>query len=116
MDQHLSPSGYRTGRATDRLAFFLLGAALGALVAAVAAILYAPQSGEKTRTLIAERSRQLGQRTRSGGDEFIRRVREATDEWAAKLQAIADDLVAQGRITTEEARSQVDELLTRMQD
>ena len=81
----------------DRLAFLLLGAALGAFIAAVVAILYAPHSGEETRGLIAEHSRQLGKRARSGGDEFIHRVREATDEWAAKLQAAADDLVAQGR-------------------
>lgn len=33
MDQHLSPSEYYTRQATDRLTFFLLGAALGALVA-----------------------------------------------------------------------------------
>jgi gas vesicle protein len=102
-------------RTADRLAFFLLGAGLGALVAAVVAVLYAPHSGEETRELIAEHSRQLGKRARGGGDEFIRRVREATDEWAAKLQAAADDLVAQGRMTAEEARSQVDEMLSRAQ-
>ncbi|UCC88126.1 MAG: YtxH domain-containing protein [Anaerolineales bacterium] len=114
MDRH---STYYVGdsRTTDRLAFFLLGAALGALVAAVLAILYAPQSGDETRELIVERGRQLGGRARSGGDEFIHRVREATDEWAAKLQAAADDLVAQGRMTAEEARSQVSEMLTRVQ-
>ena len=102
-------------RTTDRLAFFLLGAALGSLVASVLTILYAPQSGAETRGLILDRSRQLSDRARSGGDEFIRRVREATDEWAAKLQSAADDLVAQGRMTAEEARSQVDELLARVQ-
>jgi gas vesicle protein len=109
------PTSYSdTSQATDRLAFFLLGAALGALVTAVVVILYAPQSGEETRDLIAERSRQLGERARSGGDEFIRRVREATDEWAAKLQAAADDMVAQGRMTAEEARGQVSEMLSRV--
>jgi gas vesicle protein len=94
---------------TDRLAFFLFGAALGALVATVVTILFAPQSGQETREFIAVRSRQLGERARSGGDEFIHRVGEATDEWAASLQAAADDLVAQGRMTDGEASSQVDE-------
>lgn len=102
-------------RTTDRIAFFLLGAALGAMIAAVVTILLAPQSGEETRHLIAERGRELGGRARSGGDEFIRRVQEATDEWAAKLQAAADDLVAQGRLTAGEARSQVNEMLSRVQ-
>jgi gas vesicle protein len=113
MDRH--PTYFTGASRTDRLAFFLLGAALGALVAALLAILYAPQSGEETRELIAERSRQLGGRARSGGDEFIHRVREATDEWAAKLQAAADDLVAQGRMTNEEARRQVSQMLSRVQ-
>jgi gas vesicle protein len=108
------PDDAGTSRTTDRLAFLLLGTALGALVAALVAILFAPQSGEETRELIATRSRQLGERALGGGDEFIRRVREATDEWAAKLQEAADDLVAQGRMTAKEARSQVDEMLSRM--
>ncbi|GAB4547061.1 MAG: hypothetical protein Kow0063_41630 [Anaerolineae bacterium] len=102
-------------RTKERIGFFLLGAAVGGLVATLLVILYAPQSGEETRELIAERSRELGRRARSGGDEFIQRVREATDEWAAKLQAAADDLVAQGRLTADEARTQVEELLSRVQ-
>jgi gas vesicle protein len=101
--------------AADRVAFFLLGAAVGALIASIAAILYAPQSGEETRTMIAQRSRQLRERARTGGDEFVQRVRKATDEWAAKLQEAADDLVAQGRMSVEDARHQVDELMARMQ-
>jgi len=98
---------------SKRIAFFLLGAVLGAAVAAIVTILFVPQSGEETRELIAERSRELSGRARSSGDEFIRRVRDATDEWAAKLQAAADDMVAQGRMTTEEARSQVEQRLAR---
>ena len=104
-----------TSRTTERFAFFLLGAALGTLAATVVVLLYAPQSGQETRELIATRSRQLGQRARSGGDEFIRRVREATDEWADKLQAAADDLVAEGRMTADEARDRVDDVISRVQ-
>jgi gas vesicle protein len=104
-----------TSRTDQRFVLFLLGATLGALIAAVLVILYAPQSGEETREIITERSRELSKRARSGGDEFIHRVREATDEWAAKLQEAADDLVAQGHVTAEEARSQVDDLISRVQ-
>lgn len=108
MDQ--SP-GYNSGTSStaERLAFFLFGAALGALIATVVTVLFAPQSGQETREFIAVRSRQLGERARSGGDEFIRRVGEATDEWAANLQAAADDLVAQSRMTAGEATDQIDE-------
>jgi gas vesicle protein len=104
-----------TARTSERFGFFLLGAALGALAATVVALLYAPQSGEETREFITARGRQLSQRARSGGDQFIHRVREATDEWADKLQAAADDLVAEGGMTPDEARSQVDDLISRVQ-
>jgi gas vesicle protein len=104
-----------TSRARERFAFFLFGAALGALAAAMLALLYAPLSGEETRELLADRGRQLGRRARSGGDEFIRRVRDATDEWAAKLQEAADDLAAEGHMTPDEAHSQADDLISRVQ-
>jgi gas vesicle protein len=104
-----------TSRTSERFAFFLFGAALGALTTAVVVLLYAPLSGEETRELLADRSRQLGRRARSGGDEFVRRVREATDEWAAKLQEAADDLVAEGRMTPDEAHSQADDMISRVQ-
>jgi gas vesicle protein len=115
MDQYSTRYDAGSSLPIGRLAFFLLGTALGALVAAIVTILFAPQSGEETRDLIVSRSRELGERARGGGDEFIRRVRDATDEWAAKLQEAADDLVVQGRMTAKEARSQVDETLSRMQ-
>ena len=41
----------------DRLIWFLTGAALGASVA----LLYAPQSGEKTRRLIGKKVREGGE-------------------------------------------------------
>jgi gas vesicle protein len=104
-----------TSRTTERFTFFIFGATLGALAATAVVLLYAPLSGEETRELLADRSRQLGRRARSGGDDFIRRVREATDEWADKLQEAADDLVAQGRMTHHEAHSQVDDLISRVQ-
>jgi gas vesicle protein len=104
-----------TSRTTERFTFFLLGTALGAVAATVVVLLYAPKSGQETRGLIAKRGRQLSQQARSSGDEFIRRVRDATDEWAAKLQAAADDLVAEGQMTPDEARSQVDDMLSRVQ-
>lgn len=104
-----------TSRTSERFAFFLFGAALGALAAAVLVLLYAPLSGEETRELLADRSRQLGRRARSGGDEFIRRVRDATDEWAVKLQEAADDLAAEGRMTPDETYNQVDDMISRVQ-
>jgi gas vesicle protein len=104
-----------TSRTSERFAFFLFGAALGAMAATMLTLLYAPLSGEETRELLVDRSRQLGRRARSGGDEFIRRVRDATDEWAVKLQEAADDLVAEGGTTPDGADSQLDDLSSRAQ-
>ena len=43
-------------------AIFGAGVALGALIGAGAALLYAPQSGEETRELLSERAHQFGGR------------------------------------------------------
>lgn len=79
-----------------KVAAFLLGVASGALLGAALAILYAPQTGEETRDMIRRTRRQWGERARNEGDEFVQRVNEATDEWAARLQALADDMVKKG--------------------
>jgi len=59
---------------TDSLLAFLLGAAVGAGVA----LLIAPQSGEETRKLIADRTRKLG------------------DELDTKVQGVKEEVKARG--------------------
>jgi gas vesicle protein len=49
------------------VAIFGAGIALGAMIGAGAALLFAPQSGEETRELISERARGFGSRI---GDRF----------------------------------------------
>ncbi len=68
----------------DKLIWFLLGAAVGAS----AALLYAPQSGERTR-------RVLGKRVREG--------REALSDSGRDLYEKSRDLYEKGRSVADEA-------------
>jgi len=56
-------------RAGEKVLFFILGAAMGA----VTALLFAPQSGEQTRRMIATRARD-------GADYLASKSREVTDK------------------------------------
>jgi hypothetical protein len=58
------PSGksYSESMQWRHAALFGAGVALGALIGAGAALLYAPQSGEETREMLSERAHQFGGR------------------------------------------------------
>jgi hypothetical protein len=58
------PSGrsYSENMQWQHAAIFGAGVALGALIGAGAALLYAPQSGEETREILSERAHQFGGR------------------------------------------------------
>lgn len=53
---------YSSSMEMKHAAIFGAGIALGALIGAGAALLFAPQSGEETRGLISERAHQFGDR------------------------------------------------------
>lgn len=62
----------------NTVVWFLTGAAIGAAVA----LLYAPQSGEKTRKLIARRANEGGKELLDRGRDIYDRGREFADEAA----------------------------------
>jgi YtxH-like protein len=57
-----SGRSYSDGMQWRDAALFGAGVALGALIGAGAALLYAPQSGEETREMLSERAHQFGGR------------------------------------------------------
>ncbi|MEQ1948313.1 MAG: YtxH domain-containing protein [Bryobacteraceae bacterium] len=76
----------------DRLIWFLTGAALGASVA----LLYAPQSGDKTRRLIGRKVRERGEVIGDGGRELMEKGREFYEQ-GRKVADEAADLFERGR-------------------
>lgn len=93
---------------------FLAGGILGTAIGLALVTLFTPYSGEETRNRIKTQSGALRNRAIAEGDDFAHRIRHATDNWVSQLRTIADDLVAQGKLTTDEARIQIDELLHKM--
>ncbi len=59
---------------------FLAGLALGALVGAGLALLFAPQSGEETRHAVSRRARRLAREARDRYEEMRQKARRARHE------------------------------------
>jgi gas vesicle protein len=77
----------------DEFGAFLVGFIVGGLSGAVAALLFAPQTGEETRALIKDKSIELRDRAQISAEEAIARAEAA----AAEARARADDLARQLR-------------------
>ena len=60
----------------NRRSGFFLGLVLGAVVGATLAILFAPQEGEKTRTLLTEQGLELRKRGESTLDQLSGQMKE----------------------------------------
>ena len=76
----------------DRLIWFLTGAALGASVA----LLYAPQSGEKTRRLIGKKARAGGDAISDSGRDLMDKGRELYEQ-GRKVADEAAELFERGK-------------------
>ena len=59
---------------------FLAGLAIGALVGAGVALLFAPQSGEETRRTVARRAKHLAREARDRYDDVKEKLRRARKE------------------------------------
>lgn len=71
----------------QHIAIFAAGAVLGAAIGAGAALLFAPQSGARTRHNIAKRSRHLRTRTADAWDDLRHELRYAARRGRKKLAA-----------------------------
>jgi len=67
----------------SRFSGFVLGLALGAVVGATLAILFAPQEGEKTRNLLLEQGLELRKRTEGTLDQLTGQTRDRFNDAVA---------------------------------
>jgi gas vesicle protein len=88
----------------DKLIWLLVGAALGATVA----LLYAPQSGDHTRKLIARKARKGRDLVVEQGGDMIDKGRELVVEHGGDLIEKGRGLYKQGRRVADEAANLVE--------
>src|SRR5512136_1442876 len=91
---------------------FLAGFIVGGLVGAATALILAPQSGERTRTQIREKSIELRDRAEDLADDARVRAEEAAEEARKR----ADELSVRAEQAAVEARKRAEELGTRSRE
>lgn len=89
----------------DEFGAFLVGFVVGGLTGAVVALLFAPQSGEETRSLIKDKSIELRDKASTTAEEAIARAEAAAAEARARAEELAKQLGDQGKVVLEEART-----------
>ena len=89
----------------DEFGAFLVGFIVGGLTGAVAALLFAPQSGEETRALIKDKSIELRDKAQITAEEAYARAESAAKEARAR----AEELAHEARIRAEQLASEVKE-------
>jgi gas vesicle protein len=95
----------------DEFGAFLVGFIVGGLTGAVAALLFAPQSGEETRAVIKERSIELRDKANVEAEEAWKRAEAAAIEAREKAEELTKQVLAQGEEISLKARKRGEELV-----
>lgn len=82
----------------DEFGAFLVGFIVGGLTGAVAALLFAPQSGDETRALIKDKSIELRDKAQVTAEEALAKAEAA----AAEARARADELAKEVKVRSQE--------------
>jgi gas vesicle protein len=88
----------------DEFGAFLVGFIVGGLSGAVAALLFAPQSGEETRALIKDKSIELRDKAQITAEEAIARAEAAAADARARADELARQLRDRGQGVVEDVR------------
>jgi gas vesicle protein len=95
----------------DEFGAFLVGFIVGGLTGAVAALLFAPQSGEETRAVIKERSIELRDKASLEAEDAWKRAEAAAIDARHKAEELSRQALAQGEEITLKARKRGEELV-----
>ena len=83
----------------DNFGAFLAGLLLGGMAGGIAALLFAPQSGEETRTIIRDKAIELRDQ-----------ANETLEETLSKAEKAANDTVKHAEAVLNQAKAKVNEL------
>jgi gas vesicle protein len=81
----------------DEFGAFLVGFIVGGLTGAVAALLFAPQSGEETRALIKDKSIELRDKAQVTAEEALAKAEAAAAEARARADELAKEVKARSQ-------------------
>ena len=97
---------------------FLAGTLVGGLVGAAVALLYAPRSGEETRTVIREKSVEVKDLAVEKGEEIRQQAMEAAGQARSRLnetseatKARAAELQSKGQAFLDEQREKITKVI-----
>ena len=95
----------------DEFGAFLVGFIVGGLTGAVAALLFAPQSGEETRAVIKERSIELRDKAAADAEDAWKRAEAAAIDARHKAEELSRQAMAQSEEITLKARKRGEEFV-----
>ncbi len=87
------------------LGSFITGFFIGGLVGAAVALLFAPQSGEETRTMIRDKGIEL----RDQATEKSTELRARAEQLARDARTRAEELQRQGQVILEDQRARLED-------
>ena len=96
-----------TGSTAKVVWSFLVGLLLGGMAGAMAMLLLAPQSGEKTRTQIQQKSIELRDRAVKNVEDAVAQTRTKARQITADVREKADKLEQRGQDAIDEQRDQL---------
>ena len=91
----------------DNFGAFLAGLLLGGLAGGIAALLFAPQSGEETRTIIHDKAIELRDQANATMEDTLSKAEKAGNDAVKQVKAKANELAKKGQVILEEQKDKI---------